>query len=471
MSAAAARVVGGGIDRRRSAVVAAALLLATLCGPLVAAKPVTGVGLIAALVFVALAFANPVLALSGWVTLVFLSGIPGTHGAGANRALLVVVIAWIGALLSGRTTASSYLRAHPIQAACACAMVLWPALTLLWAPSPGTANSTVLNLAICVVVFAMVTTLPREVAHVRWLALGFVAGTTLSVLVGAATGGLQPTDVFDAAAVETSRLSGAGQDANYLAAAIVPAIVLAAGLAAAGGRPLLRLALAGAIVVLGVGLGATESRGGFLAAGVVCVGALVLLRGHRAQVGALLVVLVLAIGAWFAVSPGSWQRVTSVSDGGSGRTDIWHVAQEVGRDHPLFGVGLSQFPVVSPRYLSRPGTVTRGDLLIGRRIVVHNLYLQAWVELGAIGVLLYLALAGASLRAGWQAATRFERAGDRELTALARTTVLAVAGALTASIFLSNIDDRRTWVLLGLGPALLTLSAVTRRQTSHEHRA
>jgi O-antigen ligase len=471
MSAAASLAVGHRPDRRAAAVVAAGLLAATLAGLLLAAKPVAGVGLVAALVFVALAAASPVLALSSWVTLTFLSGIPGTHGAGSNYALLVVLIVWIGALLSRRTTAADLLRGHPVQAASVAGLVLWAGVTLIWAPQPGIAGATLRNLAICAAVFAMAATLALELRHVRWLALGFVVGTTLSVLVGAATGGLQPSDAFDVSTVDSARLSGAGHDANYLAAAIVPAIVLAAGLAAARGRPLLRLALAGAVLIMGVGLAATESRGGFLAAGITCVGALVLLRGQRARVAALLVVLVLAIGAWFSVSPGSWARVTSVSDGGSGRTDIWHVAAQIARDHPLAGVGLGQFPAVSPSYLNRPGPVTRGDLLIGRRIVVHNLYLQAWVELGAIGVLLYLTIAGASLRAGWQAARRFERDGDTEHTALARTTVLALAGALTASIFLSNIDDRRTWVLLALGPALLTLTEISRRPTRGAWRA
>ena len=462
-------LAGGALrgDRRQSAVVAAALAVATLAGPLLAAKPVAGVGLIAALVFVPLAFVNPALALSGWVTLVFLSGIPGTRGAGSNYALLVVVIAWIGALAGGRTTAPAYLRAHPVQAACVVGLVLWAAVTLLWAPDPGFASGMMLNLTICAVVFAMVATLPNRAEHIRWLAMGFVAGTTLSVLAGAAMGGLEPTDTFDASVAETGRLAGAGHDANYLAAAIVPAIVLAAGLAVQRGRPLLRLALAGAVMVLGVGLGATESRGGFLAAVVVCLGAIAVMRGQRLQVAAFVTVLALAVGAWFVVSPGSWQRVSSVSDGGSGRTDIWHVATEVGKDHPVFGVGLQQFPVVSPKYLALPGAVARGDLLVSQRILVHNLYLQAWVDTGLVGLLLYLTIAAASLRAGWVAARRFERAGDRDMTALARTAVLALVGAMTAAIFLSNIDDRRTWVLLGLGPALLTLSsAITTRSRS-----
>ena len=38
-----------------------------------------------------------------------------------------------------------------------------------------------------------------------------------------------------------------------------------------------------------------------------------------------------------------------------------------------------------------------------------------------------------------------------------------LAGVLTASIFLSNISDRRIWVLLALGPLLASIAARQRR--------
>jgi O-antigen ligase len=449
-----------GFDSRQRTIIAAALLLAAITGPLLVAKPIAAVGLAAAIVLVPIAFANPVIALSGWVTLVFLSGVPGTHGAGANYALLIVLIAWIGALIAQRTDAAAYLRTQPVQAACVLGIVLWPALTLVWAPDPSVSSGTVLNLAICAAVFLMVATLPSRVTHVRWLALGFVVGATLSVLVGAASGGLQATDGFGAAS-EAGRLVGAGQDANYLAAAIVPAMLLAAGLAARRGDPLLRLGLAVAVAILGVGLAATESRGGFLAAIVTCAVALVLLRGQRIQLLAFIVVVAVAVMGWFAISPGSWERVSSVSDGGSGRTDIWTVALHVAEDHPVVGAGLGQFPVVSPDYLSQPGLIGRGDLLIARRIVVHNLYLQTWAETGAVGLLVFLTIVAASLLAAYRAARRFELAGDAASTALARAALLAMVATLTASFFLSNIDDRRAWALFALGPALLALSRTT----------
>jgi O-antigen ligase len=446
---------------------AGALAAATVAGVLLAHSPILGVGLLAALTFIPLAFASPALALSGWIVLAFLNGIPGTHGAGSNYALLIVFVAWCGALLAGRADLRGFISAHPRQAAAVAGMALWPALTLLWAPQASDGNPRVFQLVLCVAVFAMVVSLVRTPEHVRWMMLAFIAGTVLSVLVGAASGGLRPTDALDAAG--GSRLTGSGADANYLAAAIVPAIAMAAGLASRRDRPLTRLGLLVAVAVLGVGLAATESRGGFLAAGVACIGALIVFRGRRTQLLGFLAVLFAAAAVWFTISPGSWERVSSVSDGGSGRTDIWTVALHVAQDHPVFGVGLAQFPVVSPDYVDRPGTFSRGDLLISQRIVVHNLYLQLWAETGAVGLLLFATVAGGSLLAARRAAQRFDAAGNPELSALANAALLAVAGALTASIFLSNVDDRRTWVLFALGPALLAISSTTAgARRSHE---
>jgi O-antigen ligase len=306
--------------------------------------------------------------------------------------------------------------------------------------------------------FLMVATLVTRPEHARWIVIAFVAGTALSILAGVAGGGLGSGAAADSAVSDAGRLQGASQDPNFLAAAIVPAIILAAGLAARRGRPLVRLGLGAVTALLAVGLAATESRGGFLAAIVVLLGALLIWRGQRRTIAAFLVVLVAAAGLWFAASPGSWTRVSTVSDGGSGRADIWTVAWRVVEAHPITGVGLGQFPVVSPDYLRQPGAIDRVDLLINKRIVVHNAYLQLWAETGIIGLALFLSLAWASLASAWRAARRFEAEGNEEMTALSRAVLLAIVGALCASIFLSNIDDRRLWVLLALGPAMLGIA-------------
>ncbi|HWV85862.1 MAG TPA: O-antigen ligase family protein [Capillimicrobium sp.] len=444
----------------RAAVAAAALAAAALAGLLAAEQPLLAVGFLAAAVFVPLAFANPPLALAAWLVTAFLSGIAGTRGAGTNYALLVVFVAWVGVVAGGRSGLAAYARDQRLQLAAVLGFVAWAAATIAWAPDPaaGGASEKLMQLAIAVVAFLMVVSLVTRREHARWLAAAFVAGATLSVLAGAATGGLDP-GATSGAALDDGRLAGATHDPNYLAATIVPAIALAAGLAAGlRRRPALRLLLGGAVVLLAIGLAATESRGGWLAALVVAAGALVLVRERRAAIIGFALVVAAGAALWFAASPGALERVTSVSDGGSGREDIWLVATRAIEDRPLFGAGLGQFPVVSPEYIREPGAISRSDLLIGQRIVVHNAYLQLWAEGGIVALALFLAVVAASLAAGLRAIRRFARAGDREMVALARAAVLATVGALVASIFLSNADDRRLWVLLALGPALLAIA-------------
>lgn len=444
----------------RAAVAAAALAAAALAGLLAAEQPLLAVGFLAAAVFVPLAFANPPAALAAWLVTAFVSGIAGTRGAGTNYALLVVFVAWVGVVAGGRSGLAAYARDQRLQLVAAIGFVAWSAATIAWAPDPagGAASEKLLHLAIAVVAFLMVVSLVTRREHARWLAAAFVAGATLSVLAGAATGGLDP-GATSGAALDDGRLAGATHDPNYLAAAIVPAIALAGGLwAGLRRRPALRLALGGAVVLLAVGLAATESRGGWLAALLVAAGALVLVRERRGAILGFALVVVAGAALWFSASPGALERVTSVSDGGSGRDDIWLVATRVIEDRPLFGAGLGQFPVVSAGYIREPGAIARADLLIDQRIVVHNAYLQLWTEGGIVALALFLAVVAASLVAGLRAIRRFARARDREMVALSRAAVLATVGALAASVFLSNADDRRLWVLLALGPALLAIA-------------
>jgi O-antigen ligase len=331
-------------------------------------------------------------------------------------------------------------------------------LSLAWAQDPSAAKEAVRNLWICVPILIMTMSLVTRPEHARWLAFAYILGVVLSVLAGVADGGLHAAADISSATSDEGRLQGGTTDPNYLASAIPPAVVLAGALAIRRGRPITRIALLVAVAILAVGLAATQSRGGLLAAGVVFVGAVVVWKGRRATILGFFAVLAAMAAVWFASSPAAWQRVSSDSDGGSGRTDIWSVAWRMVEDRPFTGVGLGQFPVVSPQYLPQLGPISRGDLLIDEHIVVHNAYLQLWAEVGAIGLTLFLLLVLRSIASGHRAADRFEALGDVEMTAMARAALLAVLGSLTASFFLSNLDNRRTWLLFGLGPAPLALA-------------
>jgi O-antigen ligase len=426
------------------AVALGAMVLSALLVSLLAHDVKLGVAALGALIFVPLAIVNTPIALSGWIVTAFLSGY-AVVGSMSNKALYFIVgVAVMLFIHRGAQRAASWQLTRMVGLVVV--FFAWLVLSLLWAPQAGYAHQTVLALF-------------TEREQVRWLMLAFVAGAVVSVLSGAVTGGLS---VSDAAATTASsvqgRLQGGTRDPNYLAAAIVPAMMLAGGLAARRGHPFERFGLMVATIVLAIGLAATESRGGFLAMIVVSLGALLTWRGRRLMILNFIVVFAIAVSAWFAASPTSWHRVTSATDGGSGRSDIWHVATRVGDAHPLVGVGLGQFPIVSPDYITRPGALTRADLLVGKQIVVHNAYLQLWVETGIVGLALFVAVALAAIAAGARAVRRFDLRGDVEMATLARALLLAIAGSLTASFFLSNIDDVRLWALLALGPVLFGIA-------------
>jgi O-antigen ligase len=72
---------------------------------------------------------------------------------------------------------------------------------------------------------------------------------------------------------------------------------------------------------------------------------------------------------------------------GSGRTDIWQVGIQALQEFGWFGAGLSNFPAVYNMYAYTDSS--RG---------AHNTFLQMWVELGAIGILLLVAVFWSHLR-------------------------------------------------------------------------
>jgi putative inorganic carbon (hco3(-)) transporter len=298
-------------------------------------------------------------------------------------------------------------------------------------------------------------TLDLTPKQVRIIAFSFIAGVTFSVAIGL-SGGIQPP-TGDSAIADDGRLRGGLDDPNYLAAGIVPSIVMAAGLVPSLKSAAWRIALAGMCVILLLGLGATESRGGLMAAVVATAVSVVVAKRSRAVVVALIAIGVGFIAIWFASTPDAWDRVTNTADSGNGRSSLWIVAGRIWKDHPVAGVGLDNYRVHAPDYVSGPGELTFVNFIAERPHVVHNVYLQTLVEVGLIGLGLLLAVVVGSLASALRAARRFEARGDFEMAALSRSVFVALLAALVASFFISNADGFQIWVLLSFGPMCLRL--------------
>jgi O-antigen ligase len=418
-----------------------------------------GLGLAIAIAYVPLVFLNLALAIGVWVVIVFLAGFPGLAGAPTASSILLL-LAWIGSTL-GSTGAPlrAMARRHARLIAAGLALIAWFALTLAWARDPGLAGQSLLAVAIALVTLTIVATTVASRRAVRLIALAFVGGAVVAVLLAQALQGIHPAaSALATASIDDARLQSGASDPNYLAAVVVGALVLAGGLAAFESRARVRLTLAAAALILLYGLLATQSRGGFIAAGAALLCALAIFKSGRGRVLLGILVVCAFAAVFFALNPLVLQRVTKTDGGGNGRAQLWDVAWRVARDHPIAGVGTGNFLAVERDYVREAAPLRFSDLIAERPHVVHNVYLQTLAETGVVGLLLLVTLIVGLLRTFLLAARRFDELDDGAMATLARALFVGLIGMLSASFFLSNGTDRRYWILLALGPAMLSVA-------------
>ncbi len=438
-------------------VATAGIAVAGMCGLLMAVRPAAGIGFALALLFVPLAFINLPVALVLIAPIPFLRFLPAVW-IGPTFAFLVVLVAWLGTL--GKSDTGRRLVRHRPAILVFSALLVWLIVSLSWAePESAEVGWDLINWVLAGLVALIFATTPREERHVRLILGAFVAGAVLSVMIGLLSTGLQPaSSAVETATYTEGRLKGGVSDPNYLAAGLVPAIVLAMALVAGSRTTLGRWALLVSVGIAAVGLGATQSRGGFLAALAAAGLALLVMRRYRLKILAVVVLVGALAGLWFAAAPGAWERISEADGGGSGRAELWLVAWRVVESHPVVGVGFGGFERAAAEYVRQPGQLTTVKLIVDDPHVVHNTYLQMLAETGVVGLALFLGVLGSLLAAALRAARLFEAHGDARMATLARALFVAQASGLVALFFVSNATDVGLWLLFGLGGAMLLLA-------------
>ncbi len=443
-----------------AAIAAGSVVAALITGLATAVAVSKGVVALLGVLYLPIALINLPLAIVLWVPLVHLTRLD-VVGLAPTAAALLIGFAWLGTLRRHGWGALELLRAHARLIALVGVFLVWITTSMLWATDAKLAAQDYWQWLLVTAAFAVVVTTVSTGRQVRLFAIAFVVGALLSVLVALLGNQVTGSDTaIEAAADEQRRLGGRSGDPNFLAAGIVPAIVLVTGLFRRG-RVLTNLALGVAAIALTVGFVATESRGGLVAAAVAIVAALVFYRRRRAYVVAFVAVLVGVAAAWFSINPHAWERISDFDTAGNGRSELWEVAWHMTGDHPVAGVGLNNFTVESARYVDRPGNLEFVSLIVERPHVAHNAYLQLLAETGIVGLALFLGVLLGCLRASWRAAGRFRLLRDDDGEAMARAILVAGIAAAASSFFLSNAQDLRLWLLLALGPA--ALSSASRR--------
>ncbi|MEM9827947.1 MAG: O-antigen ligase family protein [Planctomycetota bacterium] len=275
------------------------------------------------------------------------------------------------------------------------------------------------------------------------------------------------------------RIEGLGEgllaDPNDLASMLVTLVPLVWYHASTETSALDRLLGLGALVSLLVGVVITESRGGLIA--LIAVAGWLLMTS-RASIIKKLSVIAIVGGIGVALLPDDianrYATITSAAqtdESAQSRLAVWMAGARMFQDHPLFGVGVTNFEIVyGSRYIDRVGA---GDIWRS----AHNSAVEAAAELGAIGLLAWLMFMcgpvwvlwrarrrlGAATReldASDQAVERWEEASEDDLVRETRraefwceSMMASVIGFLVSAMFLSKAFDISTVIFVGLAVA------------------
>ncbi|MDR3764610.1 MAG: O-antigen ligase family protein [Acidobacteriota bacterium] len=186
-----------------------------------------------------------------------------------------------------------------------------------------------------------------------------------------------------------------------------------------------------------IGFVLAASRGGF-------IGLTALLLWHtkswkRRIIAVALIAAIIAVCFALPHSPLDRLLKPDASDKESSdiRLQLWSVSGKIFHDYPVFGVGLYNFPVYMHKYL--PPDV---DLEF---VVPHNTYLEAAVELGAVGLSLFVGVIVCSVLGAGRLRAMAVSAGDEYLTLLTTGLGSGLIGFATSVMFLSAKHDKLFW--------------------------
>lgn len=247
------------------------------------------------------------------------------------------------------------------------------------------------------------------------------------------------------------RVRGSFKDPNMFGMLMM--MSLAAGLPLLmGEKGRLRLALAGLMVVDFAALGLSFSRGAWVAALVAVVAVVLAYPGDRTKrLVPLVAALVLVVALVFYAVPPEFlaKRIMGVTQDKSALARVYmlRAGADIVRRNPL-GVGIGGFPAVYPAY--RYGTV-RASL-----VQSHTSYLTVAVEMGVLGLLLYLWLILRFFKTMWPTIRRGHNDIALRVQLAASAAVLGIlVQAWTYSVELS----KQLWFAMGLAVAAYILAS------------
>ncbi|MCX6028927.1 MAG: O-antigen ligase family protein [Chloroflexi bacterium] len=358
-------------------------------------------------------------ALAAWVRL----------GEPALFVALGLAIVWVIGLLSGLGPAVRTPLDWPLTF-----IVLWLPVNYWASADKASSIPAAANLLAGVAVFYLVVAVAQAGRRPRWPFYAFLlAGAALLCVIVLVPEGMRVRLPLPGPVIALARRLGETVNANVLAGALLPAAVIAAGLALGPGKAAFRVAcgflVLAAIVVMALG----TSRGALLGlgAGVLVV---LLALGPRHRIVALVLVMAAGVAAWRI---GPTTLLESLGTGGaagslSGRLEIWSRALYALQDFVFTGIGIGTFHLVIP--LLYPYFTVGFDTPIPH---AHNHFLQVGADLGLPGLWAYVTIT--ILSSGLLIVAMRRRAARRQ-----RYQLAAILGALVA-VWTHGLFDAVLW--------------------------
>ena len=316
------------------------------------------------------------------------------------------------------------------------------ALSLMLSPDAGEGLVKSLRYVLYMVFLFLVIQLTDDRAHVRSIIRVFV----LSAAAAAAWAlyrFLIAGDVPRAAGPITDP-----NDFGYLQACVLP---LAGYLLAS--EPRRRLLWGLCFALMSGAVLASLSRGALVGLGGLAIWALatrrVPLRGVLLAAGTAVAVGALALVIWSPLINDRLQNHGQIAQQNvNSRVAFWSGAVRMWEDHPFTGVGVDRFGLEAPNYV-------RNSQIALDRPVAHNAYLEVLAEMGAVGLLPFLAF----LATTWTLLSRAHRAASAAGDLDGRWMAAAMQGTLVVAIvsatFISAELTMPLW-LVGALAAVIT---------------
>ncbi|MBV8172592.1 MAG: O-antigen ligase family protein [Candidatus Eremiobacteraeota bacterium] len=203
------------------------------------------------------------------------------------------------------------------------------------------------------------------------------------------------------------------------------------------------------LAVLMVGIYASGSRGGLVAAAAILLAVLVRTRRWLQLIGVTLAGLVLSL----AVKSAVWSRFSADAMSGSGRSSIWYIGAHAFMQRPVLGWGIGNFADAYDRWLLQ----LYSPILMQWDRAAHNFIIMVAVELGVVGlaVLVWVMIEQA------RALRHIEPGSDLYRVRIALES--ALLGLLVMSFFLDTLYWKYAWLTF-TAVALARSAALPSRQ-------